>query len=262
MAVQKKTTPKGTAIVRWDEKFAAAAKASKDKYKNVGGGAQSVKFGAAGITYAGTVVPGGRVNVIVVGDCFLHAYYGGAAYNPDDVQPPVCYALNEFVDDLEPHAECQEKQSDTCATCEFNQFGSAPTGRGKACQNVVRLALVLASDCEDGDAAKTAEMALAKVSVTNVKGWAGYVKALDGRPSWAVVTEIAAVPDKDNQYRLEFKRVEDIDDNDILTAIEARTEKVQEFLQQPYGPPTERPAKAAKPVGRGAKFTAKPVGRR
>ena len=253
MAVQKKAA-KGTAIVRWDEKFAAAAKASKEKYKGIGGGVASVKFAANRITYQGADIPGGRVNVIVVGDCFLNAWYAGKIYDPEDIQPPVCYALSEFVEGMAPHAECQEAQSTTCAECVHNQFGSAPTGRGKACQDVVRLALINAADVEDGDSARTAEIAQAKIPVTSVKNWAGYVKALDGRPPWSVVTEIAALPEK-NYYRLEFKLVENIDDNDILTALEARTgEKVQEYLQQPFGPPTEKPAKPA--AGRGAKFAA------
>jgi len=263
MAVQKKVT-KGVAIVRWDEKFAAAAKASKEKYKNVGGGVQTVKFAANRITYQGADVPGGRMNVIVLGDCFLHAYYAGKIYDPEDIQPPVCYALSEFLEDMAPHAECQEAQSSTCAECEHNQFGSAATGRGKSCQDVVRIAVISANDAEDGDTVRTAEIVQAKIPVTSVKNWAAYVKGLDGRPPWSVVTEIAALPEK-NYYRLEFKLVETIDDNDILTALEARTgEKVQEYLQQPYAPPTEKPAKAAKPAaGRSnAKFAAKPaVGR-
>lgn len=268
----KPTKPTTTAIIPWDKKFAGYAKAAVEQEKNVGGGSQSIKFGPGTITVAGGTVPNGRLECVVLGSCAANTLYEGA-YDPDDVQPPVCYAFAVLDADLAPHADCQKPQSETCATCEQNMFGSAPPGRGKArgkaCGNTRRLGLLLASDVEEADGIATAETAMAKVSPTNLKAWAGYVRSLAdayGRPPWAVVTEISSHPDPKTQIRLEFSMVSLIEDDDVLNALEARQAKVQDVLQQPYGPPIERPAPPArgKPMAgkAAAKPAARPVGRR
>ena len=257
MAIQKK---KSTAIVTWDKRFASFAKQAVEQVKGIGGVGQSVKFGAGGtITVAGGVVPGNRLNVIILVSCFENAWYGGAPYDADDPQPPLCYAYGELAEGMAPHEECQAAQSADCASCEKNAFGSAAVGRGKACGNKKRLALLLSKDIDGADDVSSAELAMAKISPTNLKTLAGYVRALaedTGRPPFGVVTEISGYPDTKNQYRLEFKMEELIEDEGILDALEARLEKAQEFLQQPYGPPIDRPAKSKKQVGKSAKFAA------
>jgi hypothetical protein len=103
----------------------------------------------------------------------------------------------------------------------------------------------------------SAELAVAKISPTNLKTLAGYVRALaedTGRPPFGVVTEISGYPDQKNQHRLEFKMEELIEDESILDALEARLPKAQEFLQQPYGPPIDRLKKAAPRSGGNKKF--------
>ncbi len=249
MANKKAVT---TAIVPWEQKFAKYAKAAVEQEKSIGGGGLNLKFGPGTITVAGGTIPGGRAEVIVLGSCFENSWYGSAAYDPDDPQPPVCYAFGEAAEEMVPHADCQDPQNpEGCATCPKNAFGSADTGRGKACGNKKRLAVLLAKDVEDADAEaiSTAELATARVSPTNLKAWAGYVRAVaeeHGRPPWAVVTEISSHADPKTQIRLEFKLVSLIESDDILNSLERRVGKVQEILQQPYGPPIERTPKPAK----------------
>ena len=253
-----KKTP-STALVPWEKQFAAAAKAAVEQESTIGGGGQSVKFGAGGtITVAGAQVPGNKLACVVLGACFAYGWYD-AAYDPDDPQPPACYAFGEAEKQMAPHPECSQPQSEVCADCLKNQFGTAAVGRGKECGNNKRLALVTANDAQDLDALATVELAMARISPTNLKGWAGYVRAIaeeHGRPPWGVVTEIAGFPDQKNQYRLEFRMVETINDPATFKVLQKRVEKVQEFLQQPYGPPVERPAKGKKQVGKSAKFAA------
>ena len=264
MAPKKQVpTGKSTAIVPWDQKFASAAREAKAQVKNVGSGV-NVRFGRGSITVGGVDVPGGKLPCVIVGSCALNAWYEGL-YDPNDIQPPVCYAFAEVVGDEEmaPHEKAAKPQNDLCATCEKNQFGTAETGRGKACGNNVRLGLLTAKDVADADLIPTAELVTAKVSTTNVKNFAGYVKMLAdeyNRPPWAVVTEISSHDDKNTQIRLEFKMVELIDDDDTLAALEKRTEPVQEVLQTPFAPAAERPAKQSN-VGRGSKFASKGVRR-
>jgi hypothetical protein len=255
MAVKK------NALVKWDQEFAAHAKAAVEQEASIGGGGQSVKFGAGGtITVAGSQLPGNRLACVILGSCFENAWYD-VPYDPDDPQPPTCWAFGEDPKEMAPHEECQQAQSEACAGCPKNEFGTASVGRGKECGNRKRLALITAKDAQDTELIGTVELALAKLPPTALKVWAGYVRALadeQGRPPWAVVTEIAGYPDSKSQYRLEFHLVEVIDNSDTLTALKARVGKVQEFLQRPYGPPVERDAKRKKsPVGKTKKFGAK-----
>jgi hypothetical protein len=254
---------KKNAIVPWTEKFAPYAKAAAEQVKSVGGGV-GVKFGRGSITIGGLTVPGGALECVVIGYCALNAWYK-SDYDPNDAQPPDCYAFAEVIGDEEmaPHENAPDKQCETCAACELNVFGSAKTGRGKACGNNARLGLVTAKDVEDADGIASAELATAKVSPTNVKNWAGYVKMLAdeyGRPPWAVVTEVSSHDDPKTQIKLEFKLVSLIEDDDILTALEKRAGKIQDVLQVPYPAPTEKPVKkVVKKVvaGKSAKFAPK-----
>lgn len=267
VAPKKSGKANSRALVPWVERFAPYAKKSQEQVAKVGGGV-AVRFGHGKITAGGVDVPGGKLQCIILDSCAFNGWYG-KKYDKDDVQPPDCYAFAIVVGDPEmaPHAEAPDKQCEFCADCEKNQFGTADTGRGKACGNNVRLGLLLAKDIEDGASVAAAEMATAKVSPTNLKRWAGYVKSLDeldggARPPWGVVTEISCYDDSETQIRVEFKLVETIDDPDILDALEARLPKVQDELQRPFAPPTEKPARGKKPAGKpaagaGRKFAAR-----
>jgi hypothetical protein len=259
--VATKKAAKNTAIVRWDEKFAQYAKQSTDQVANVGGGGTSIKFGRGKIEVGGVPVPNGRLECVVLGSCALNAWYG-AKYDPSDVQPPDCYAFaDEYGDkDMKPHEAVTDPQADTCAECEKNEFGTADNGKGKACGNNIRLGLLTAKDVEDADDAGSAELASAKVSPTNAKHYAAYVKLVAedyGRPPWAVVTEISSHDDPKTQIRLEFKFVSLIEDDDILSKLETRFLKIQNLLQVPFAPKTERPARPVKSVAKSSKFAGK-----
>lgn len=266
----KKQGSKSTALVPWSEKFAKYAKASREQVKNVGGGGAAIKFGRGTIAVSGNTVPGGKLKCVILGYCALNAWWD-ADYDKDDVQPPDCYAYSDAVGDPEmaPHPEAADKQAETCAECEKNQFGTARTGRGKACSNTIKLAALTAADCKEAEDIPAAELAFGRVSPTNMKHFAGYVKMLEeehGRPPWAVVTEISSFDDPDTQIRLEFKLAELIDEEDagdILDALERRAdaEKIQSLLQVPYGPKIDRP-KPAPRAGRSQKFAGRAGARR
>jgi hypothetical protein len=66
----------------------------------------------------------------------------GRAFGEGDTTFPDCCSSNGVYPD-----GGEDRQSDRCANCEWNQYGSAPGGgRGKACQNSILLYLV-----RDGD---------------------------------------------------------------------------------------------------------------
>jgi len=247
MTIATKKKP-GKALVKWDEKFASYAKAEKQQVATIAGGGPTVKFGPGSIIVNGGQIPGAKLECVIIASCAFNAWYGGRPYDPDDPQPPECYAFAEVASpDMTPHKECQSPQSKTCGECPRNEFGTAVTGRGKDCGNNIRLGLVLAKEVKDVEGIATLEMALAKVSPTNLKSWKGFVDAItddpqDPRPVWSVVTEIQSKPVTTGRagHLLEFRRVETIDDGDILAALEQRHLTAQKILQQPYGPPIER----------------------
>jgi hypothetical protein len=255
------TKTKSTDLVKWDEKFAKYAKEGTKQVANIGGGV-GITFGPGTITVGGTTVPGGKLECIVLGYGAMNAW-NKTAYNAEDKRPPDCYAFSEVVDDpdMVPHPQAPDKQAERCGDCEKNQYGTATVGKGKACANKIRLGCLTSADAEDAAGIAAAELAIGNVSPTNLKHWAGYVKALEeehGRPSWAVVTEIRCFPDPKTQIRLEFSMVSLIEDDEVITALEKRFLKVQEALSQPFPVVTDKPVAAPKKAVKGnAKFAGK-----
>jgi hypothetical protein len=139
------------------------------------------------------------------------------------------------------------------------QWGSDPNGgRGKACKQTVRLALLPVGNAKDAEAIAASELATLKVSVTNVKQWGNYVQrlaAMSGRPPWAVVTNIKVVPDAKSQFKILFEERGHITDNDILTALSKRTEVAKNVVLTEYDSlgAAEEPAPQTK-SGKAKKF--------
>lgn len=259
MATKKVAAKKSTSIVRWEEKFGKYAKEGKEQVKNVGtGGGVSVKFGRGNISIGDTPVKGGKLECVIIGHCALNKW-NASAYDPKNTQPPDCYAFSLVVDDPEmaPHPAVTDKQSDLCTNCDKNVFGSATVGKGKACNNTIRLGILTAADAQDAESISGAELATAGVSPTNMTHFSKYLDAVledHNRPLWAVVTEISSHDDPKTQIRLEFKLVSLIDDDDVLEALEKRFLKVQEVLQRPYSAAAEKTAPVK--AGTNKKFAA------
>lgn len=262
MAVKKAAAKKpSTALVKWTEKFGKYANDAKAQVANVStGGGIGISFGHGTISVGGSVIKSGELECVIIGSCALNRWYG-KQYSADDKQPPDCYAFAVISDDPEmaPTAQVANKQADHCADCDKNVFGSANTGRGKACANTIRLGILTAEDAEDADGIAAAELATAGISPTNRKYYSEYVDSLleeHGRPPWAVVTQIKSLHDDKTQIRLEFKMVSLIEDDDVLQALEKRFLKVQDVLQKPFSAPIDRKAQG-KPAGASKKFAGK-----
>ena len=79
---------------------------------------------------------------------------------------------------LIPSSNSPNKQADTCSSCPNNQFGSSPTGRGKACKNTRLLAVMPADAIESEDEAPVWIMA---IPPTSLKAFDNYVSTLSSR---------------------------------------------------------------------------------
>lgn len=248
MATKKATTKPATAMVKWDEELANyATQAAETTATSTGSfiGTASGQF-----KVGGNPVPGNALDVVVLDHIFENAYYVGA-YNPNDIQPPVCFAYGRGKDaqkTMRPDDASTEKQSETCVTCRWNQFGSAITGKGKACGNKRRLALITEDALESAERVEAAEVRYLKVSVTSAKVWDGYVQhnaEVLHKPPFALVTHIGMVPDAKTQFRMEFRLKQPIEDTDLFTALVAKHVRAAEEITFPYQPAQEQPTQQA-----------------
>lgn len=148
-----------------------------------------------------------------------------STYNPQDPKPPECFALGEDIQLLAPHTDSKEPQSDSCKECLHNKWGSAPTGRGKACRNTVRLAIA------PPDASADDEPMLISVSPTGLTSWGAHASGLEamGMLPIQVITQISF--DANQSYpTLRFKA---LGPHDELEKFWALREKAQVMLDQP-----------------------------
>jgi hypothetical protein len=131
-------------------------------------------------------VLGPEINVIVVDFITMHRFYKGV-YNPNNIQPPVCFAMGQDIQSLAPPSTAPEIQNDICQTCPQNQFGSSLTGKGKACKNTREIAVILHEDAADDNP----PLYTISVSPTSIKSYDAAVAKLvrmGSHPIKAVMT--------------------------------------------------------------------------
>src|SRR5512139_1628266 len=187
-------TVRGTTLpADWEEELAREADAAAEAEQTIGNSSFiSIRGGV--FTLNGEVLPT-PLRTVIVDAVALNAYYPNA-YDPDNPQPPTCFAVGRDPLQLAPHADVKRRECEACEKCWANTFGSAPkrpggkTSRGKACKNARRIAVVAADDLTKLDA--SAQVAILQLPPTSLKFWAGYVKKLRNvlkRPPYAVVTD-------------------------------------------------------------------------
>ena len=274
MATRKSQT---TAITNWDEELAAQAQAAAAMEESTSTG-EFFGLKSGQLTWADSPLPGNQMAVIVLDHVLENLFYTGA-YDSETPQAPDCFAFGRIEKELAPHQVVIDNGTavcESCHGCEKNEFGSADVGKGKACRNVRRLAMISAGTInpktdevtlvEDSGEIEAAKIGYMKLPVMSVKGWAAYVKQLAGalhRPPHAVFTKVSVVPDAKSQFRVVFECLGEVP-NELLGAIMQRHNEAKEAIEFPYTPrdpnaePPEKPAsrrgaKAAAP-GRGRKY--------
>jgi hypothetical protein len=254
----KAKTP-GKALVKWDEEFANLAKESTKGMTLPTAKFLSMRSGK--LSYAGADVPDNELRAVIVGWIYENQFYD-EDFDPDVPQVPACYGFGTDPDDMQPHEQAPDKQNDACAGCPMNEWGTADRGNGKACKNVVRLALIAESDLED---LATAEVVYMKVPVMSVKNFAMYAKKTVGealgRPYWAVVTLVSVVPDPKSQFKVQFSVAEKVEDSNLFSPLKDLWQKSMGEIAFPY-PKPETVEKPARGKGKGkpskaAKFARK-----
>ena len=260
----------GNEIAKYDQQWAKAGEQYVSREKAEGGHFLSL---AGGVFKLGDEpVPGNQLCVVILDAIFENAYYA-EKWTPDGpVMPPTCFAMAHEQEDLEPMIEAMkadmdhfEPQHDTCHGCPMNEWGSADTGKGKACGNRRRLALIQAGEYvpvrgvkggfeleafAEEDHYKAADLTFLKLPVTSGKEFSRFVKATlrdFGRPPYGVVTRIYIEHGGPNQFTVKFEALDALPDEWFQT-IQSRHEEAVEAIMKPYEPPSDEektPARAA-----------------
>ncbi len=247
-----------TEITKWDEKMATMAEqyASGESVK---GDFLSIKGGV--LSFQDEPMPGNQMAVIIL-DVIRERTFYAEKYDASSEHnlPPVCYALARSEEDLAPHTSMQkdltyfQPQNDVCATCPNNEWGSSDTGKGKACAERRRLAVLPAGyyapkkgsrdfDLHLFDEAKhyeDADIAFLKLNVMSVKDWARYVTDLASslrRPPVGVVTRVYVEPDPKSQFRVRFETIESVPDS-LFDVLMARHSEAMESIEFGYSAPS------------------------
>lgn len=218
---------------KWDARLAELAQTSAVAEESAIGGGAFLSTKNARLSFGGANVPGDKMNVVII-DSILENVYYDVPFDANNPASPVCYAFGRDDKTIAPHEKSPEPQHDQCKGCPMNEFGSAERGKGKACSNVRRLALIPEAGLDDVEGT---EVAYLKVPVMSVKNWAGYVNQLATtikRPPLAMITEISVVPDDKSQFRVLFRPVAEITDPTVLGELLAKNELEQTKIGFPY----------------------------
>lgn len=259
----------GTAVVDWEKEMAQQAEIAAAAQRSMGGGGKFFSMRAGQLSFDNIPLPGNQMAVIILADTMENSYYD-TPFDADTPTSPKCFAFAKDEDDLAPGEAVDndpyfERQHDTCNGCPQNEWGSARTGRGKACSNVMRLAMIPAGAYTKGPGRNAAleltmhdeeehfdkcDVGYMKLSVLNVKGYSMYVKGLNSemkRPPHGVFTNVAVEPDPKSQFKVVFEVIDKVPD-ELMAIIMKRHKLVEDTIAFPYTPPMEREEQVKKPA--------------
>jgi hypothetical protein len=230
----------------WADRMAAMAQRAVER-EPVTGGSYIGVTGDGNFRY-GDEVLGDTLSVVVVDFVFDNAYYD-KPYDPDNPQPPACFAIADNEEDLVPHESVPSPEDSACANCWANEFGSDSRQRGKACKNQRRLAVLAVDPENDFVVAPDSEVAILRLSPSSLKFWKSYVTKLarvTGLPPAGVVTELSLEAIKGQSgYMVKPIMVQEITDPASQDAVILHMEHVADLLHTPYN--LEREEREEKP---------------
>lgn len=235
----------GTAITNYDAAYADKAAAMAKQDRSSEGSFLSTRGGI--LALGEEQLAGNQVACVIVDSVLENAYYPNA-YDPANPAPPTCYAFTRGEpEDMQPHLESMSKDQNYfmpqnmaddgrggvivggCKGCPMSEWGSAmrngQPGRGKACKNQYRLALLPAGLYEQAPNRRDWELGLhdepahyeaadivfLKLPVTSGAIFERYRKMLrvqHGRPPFGAITRVYLTPDPKNQFTVNFELIE------------------------------------------------------
>lgn len=264
-----------TALVNWEQKILDRAKIAAAQASSVGGTHKFFSTRSGVLACDGQGIPNNEFVGVIVAAVLENAFYDGE-FDSDNPSPPSCYAFGRGTPaDMEPFADVVKAgraQNASCAGCKQNEFGTAERGKGKACKNGWRLAVLPAGDYDakkgvfdpilDPKHYAECEVRYLKVPPTSLGNYGKYVTGLatgHSRSPECVFTHVTLRPHPTKQFELSFEGMpytaKELFPNALLQAVMERNEKEMELIEFPYPPKSDTPKAAPKTTGR--KFTRK-----
>jgi len=227
--------------VKYDEELARRAAFYKEAEAATGAG-KFLSVRAGQMSFQGSPVNGNKLDIVILDAVFENAYYEGE-FDADNPASPVCYAFSHDGKDMKPHEASPKKQHAQCGQpgqpgcCPRNEFGTAERGRGKACKNIRRLAIIPVSKPFTPESVGKSEVAFFKVPVTSVTAYAVHVKQVADllkKPPLGVVTTLGCQPDPKKQVAVTFGVAAEIKDQKLGSALMNKADSVGGLLVAPY----------------------------
>lgn len=222
--------------VNWQEQMAAEAKAVAKAFRPVTGQI-STKSGI--MSYMDQPIPGNKLPCVILGAIFENNLFDGK-FDPRNPRNPVCYAFGRVnpdgsKPDMVPYAEIKAPVAATCGECPNSRWGSdedSPSGKGKKCKEIYKLALVPVGSLDE---ANSKEIAILRVPVTSRKNFEVFVNqaAAVQRPTWGVLAEVSLAPHQRNQFEMKFQVKQAIPD-EYLQNLYKRIDGAYDALMQKY----------------------------
>lgn len=180
---------------------------------------------------------GEELEVIILDFVSANLFYD-RPYNKDAPEVAACFAIGSEPSTLEASDNSPDKQSDSCNICPLNVFGSALTGKGKACKNTRQIAITPANDL-------TADSPVWVFSVSPgaLKAYDSYVSSLAGKHKTSPVGVVTKMTmDQNVTYSSpKFEVVRPITPEEFQVAMSLREEARKRLLVEPdvsgYTPP-------------------------
>ena len=227
----------GTELTNYDAAFASAAEQYAKQDRSGEGSFLTTRGGI--LALGEDQLPGNQIAAVIIDSVLENAYYS-TKFDPNKKLPPVCYSFTRGdPDEMQPHLESMAKDQTYfmpqnidrdgniggCAGCPMAEWGSSDTGRGKACKNQYRLALLPAgyysqaanrrdwelSLIEEPSHYEQSDTVYLKLPVTSGKAFENYRKMLrvqHARPPFGAVTRIYLTPDPKNQFTVNFELID------------------------------------------------------
>lgn len=165
-----------------------------------------------------------EVEVAIVDFVYRNEYYVGA-FNRKEIKPPACFSISPVAADMKPSENAPMSQSEDCATCQQNQYGSSPSGDGKACKNTVYIAVLPL------DATSETPISVIKTSPTAIRHFNTYVSKI-ARTAKVPVSAIATKIYFDPASSYASLRFDAVGANPVFAETVARKDEARHRLMQ------------------------------
>ena len=179
-----------------------------------------IKVKRSGFEYQGLDL-GTEFECVILGSIFENVWYD-REYDPDDkeVHDPICFAFNSINAQLAPPSALKTAINKKCDGCPKNEFGSASRGKGKACRNYRRVAVV-PWDSVEGKA-NTEEIGIIRIAPTGLQTYAKFVNkivTMGGKDPVQFVTQFAIDQTQDYPKIKPPTIVEEIENQEMLSEL-------------------------------------------